>query len=106
MSLMFWKTPKPQVVTQAVNRYLVSQHHVGPETVSKLWMLQKNGRFSTRKVRMVRVFDPAFISAGDTSKLKYDDLTGAVNEKALQFEGHIEMDGALYFSDRRPKTAS
>ena len=105
MSLMFWKASKPHVVSHTVNRYLVSQYHVGPELMSKLWMLEKNGRFSTRKVKLVRVYDPAFVSAVDTAKLKYDDLSGGGNEKALQFEGHIETDGALYFSDRRPRTA-
>ena len=104
MSLMFWKAPKPKAVTQAVNRYLVSQYHVGPESMAKLWMLEKNGTFSTRKVKLVRVYDPAFLAADDTAKLRYDDLSGVGNKKALQFEGHIEMDGALFFSDRRPNT--
>ena len=105
MSLMFWKAPKPHVVSQAVKRYLTSEYRVGPESMAKLWMLEKNGRFSTRKVKLVRVYDPAFVSAGDTARLRFDDLSGTGNSKALQFEGHIEMDGALYLSDRRPRAA-
>ena len=65
--------------------------------MAKLWMLEKNGRFSTRKVKLVRVYDPAFVSAGDTARLRFDDLGGTGNAKALQFEGHIEMDGRSTF---------
>ena len=106
MSLMFWKAPKPHAVSQAVKRYLTSEFRVGPELLSGLLMLEKNGRFSTRKVKMVRVYDPASVSVGNTTTLKYDDLTGTGNAKALQFEGHIEVDGALYFSDRRARTSA
>ncbi len=106
MSLMFWKASKPRAVPQAVKRYLTSEYRVGPELLSRFLMLEKNGRFSTRKVKMVRVYDPGSVSAGDTTNLKFDDLSGTGNAKALQFEGHIEKDGGLYFSDRRAKMSA
>ena len=106
MSLMFWKASKPRAVSQAVKRYLTSEYHVGPDLLSRLLMLEKNGKFSTRKVKMVRVYDPGSVSVGDTAKLKFDDLSGTGNAKALQFEGRIEMDGGLYFSDRRARTSA
>ncbi len=106
MSLMFWKASKPRAVSQTVKGYLTSEFRVGPELLSRLLMLEKNGRFSTRKVKMVRVYDPGSVSVGDTANLKFDDLSGTGNAKALQFEGHIEMDGGLYFSDRRARTSA
>ena len=76
MNLMFWKSPKPRVVTQAINRHLNSEFGMGSELLAKLRMLEKNGKFSDRKVRMVRVFDPELVSASAGSKLKFD-LKGA-----------------------------
>ena len=106
MSLMFWKASKPQVVPQVINRRLVSEFGMEPELLDKLCVLEKNGKFSDRKVKMVRVFDPDLVSTGEGSNLKYDDLKGAGNEKALRFEGRFEKDGSLYLSDRRPKAGS
>ncbi|CAI8055384.1 hypothetical protein GBAR_LOCUS30246 [Geodia barretti] len=90
------------MVTQAINRYLSHEFRVGPELMAKLWMLEKAGQFSNRKVTMVRVFDPELVSTALGARLKYDDLKGNGNEKALRFEGHFEKDGALYLADRRP----
>ena len=106
MNVMFWKASKPRVVTQAINRHLTSQFGLGSELLAKFWMLEKNGKFSNRKVRMVRVFDPELVSTGEASTLKYDDLNGTGNDKALRFEGRFEKDGTLYLTDRRPKAGS
>ena len=106
MNLMFWKASKPRVVTQAINRHLNSEFGMGSELLSKLRMLEKNGKFSDRKVRMVRVFDPELVSASAGSKLKFEDLKGTANEGALRFEGRFEKDGSLFMSDRRPRVAS
>ena len=106
MNLMFWKGSKPQVVTQAISQFLTSEFRLGPELLATLWMSEKNGKYSNRKVRMVRVFDPKLVFAGEASSLQYDDLKTPGNEKALQFEGRFEMDGALYLVDRRPKAGS
>ena len=94
------------MVTQAINRRLISEFRLGPELLAKLRMLEKNGKFSNRKVRMVRVFDPELVSTGEASRLRYDDLTGTGNETALRFEGRFEKDGSLYMADRRPKEGS
>ena len=106
MNVMFWKASKPRVVTQAINRHLTSQFGLGSELLAKFWMLEKNGKFSNRKVKMVRVFDPELVSTGEASTLKYDDLNGTGNDKALRFEGRFEKDGTLYLTDRRPKAGS
>ena len=106
MKFMFWKASKPLVVTKVVNRYLISEFGLGSELLAKLWMLEKNGKFSNRKVRMVRVFDPELVSTGEASTLKYDDLKETGNENALRFEGRFERDGSLFMSDRRPKVGS
>ena len=106
MKVMFWKASKPRVVTQAINRHLTSQFGLGSELLAKFWMLEKNGKFANRRVRMVRVFDPELVSTGEASTLKYDDLKGTGNEKALRFEGRFERDGTLFLSDRRPEAVS
>ena len=106
MNLMFWKNSKPRVVTQTINRRLSSEFRVGPELLAKLLFLEKNGKFSNRSVRMVRVYDPEQISTGEASKLKYDDLGATANEKALRFDGRFEKDGSLYLRDRRPRAGS
>ena len=106
MNLMFWKASKPRRVTHAINRHLVSEFGLGSELLAKLSMLEKNGKVSNRSVKMVRVFDPAFLSTGAAANLKFDDLKGTGSEKALRFEGHIESDGSLFMLDRRPRAGS
>ncbi len=106
MKMMFKKDSKPQGVSPAINRHLTSQFGLGSELLAKLWVLEKNGKFSDRKVKMVRVFDPELVSTGEASTLKYDDLNGTGNDKALRFEGRFEKDGTLYLTDRRPKAGS
>ncbi len=103
MGLMFWQAPRPRAVTPTITRYLVTEFGVGPELLSKLRVLEKNGKFSNRKVRMVRVFDPELVAAGVGSTVKYDDLGVSGNGNALRFEGRFEKDGSLYLGDRRPK---
>ena len=106
MNLMFWKDSSPQIATQAIKRYLTSEFRLEPELMAGLRVLEKNGKFSNRRVRLVRVFDPELVSAGDAAKLKYDDLRVTGNERALRFEGQFEKDGSLFLTDRRPKAAS
>ena len=106
MNLMFWKAAKPRGVTQAINKYLTSEFGLGPDLLAKYSMLQKNGRFSNRSVKMVRVFDPELVSTGKASNLRFEDLKGTPDEGALRFEGRFEKDGSLFMSDRRPKAAT
>ncbi len=102
MKLMFWSEAKARVATPAISRYLNSEFRLGPQSLAKLLVLEKNGKFSNRSVKMVRVFDPGLISNGEGAKLKYDDLKINGNQKALRFEGRFEKDGSLYLADRRP----
>ena len=106
MNFMFWKASKPQAVTPAISQFLTSEFGLGPELLATLSMSEKNGKYSNRRVRMVKVFDPRLVSTGEASRLQYDDLKAPGNEKALRFEGRIEMDGGLYMVDRRPKAGS
>ena len=103
MKLMFWKASKPVLVTKAINSHLTSEFGLGSELLAKLRMLEKNGRFASRRVRMVRVFDPELVSTGEASELKYNDFNGNGNKEALRFEGRFEQNGTLFMSDRRPK---
>ena len=106
MGLMFWKAAKPRLVTPAIRQYLVAEFGVGPELLSKLRVLEKNGKYSNRKVKMVRVFDPELVPADVGPTVKYEDLGLTGNGNALHFEGRFERDGSLYLGDRRPKAAS
>ncbi len=52
MNLLFWKASKPLMVTKAITSYLTSEFGLGSELLAKLRMLEKNGKFSNRRVRM------------------------------------------------------
>ncbi|MDA1271981.1 MAG: hypothetical protein O3A93_12110 [Chloroflexi bacterium] len=106
MNLLFWTGSKSQELTQAVRANLESEFKVGPESLAKLSSLEKNGKFAGRKVRFIRIFDPALISNSDGSKLKYQDFQETEDREALRFEGHIELNGPIYLADRRPKVAN
>lgn len=105
MNLLFWTGSKSRGLTEAIRTNLISEFHVGPESLAKLSALETNGKFAGRKVRLIRVFDPALVSNRIASSLKYQDLQEAGDRESLRFEGHIEMNGPVYLADRRPKVA-
>jgi hypothetical protein len=75
-------------------------------------LLSKRGQYSSRKVELVRIFNPALIEGGDVTHLKYQDLLESDGRrKALLFEGRIEMDdfggrigkdNQVFLTDLRP----
>jgi hypothetical protein len=77
---------------------MVSQFRVDPQTVDKMRVLGKGGRFAGRRVRLFRIFDPALIEQVPAIKLKFDDLDIAGRGKALLFNGHIEGDGGIFLT--------
>ena len=64
----------------------------------RLRFLERSGRFARRRVKFIRIFDPALIVSGRVAKLKYDDLAATAHCKALLFNGHIETDGEVYLT--------
>jgi hypothetical protein len=56
-------------------------------------LLSERGQFSSRKVELIRIFNPALIEGGDVAHLDYQDLLEiGGHHKALLFEGRIDMD--------------
>ena len=106
MKLLFWTSSKPRQLTDAVRNSLVSQFHLGPESLDKLRLLGKNGKYAGRSVHLIRVFDPALVANGGAVPLKYQDLQEAADRGSLRFEGHIEKDGPVHLIDRRPAMAA
>jgi hypothetical protein len=90
MNLLFWIGSKSRELTGAIRTNLVSEFHLGPESLAKLSALETNGKFAGRKVRFIRIFDPALLANGNASTLKYQDLQEPGDRQALRFEGHIE----------------
>lgn len=102
MNLLFWTGSKSQELPQAVRKFLISEFHLVTESLTKLCVLGKNGKSAGRRVRLIRVFDPALLSGIQVSKLKYHNLQEPKYRNALIFEGHIETHGTVQLTDRRP----
>ena len=105
MNLLFWTSSKPRRLTDALRGNLVSQFHLGAESLEKLRFVGKNGKYAGRGVQFVRIFDPSLIASGGAAILKYQDLQEAANRGPLRFEGHIERDGPVHLTDRRQPVA-
>ena len=84
---------------------LFAEFHMGTASLAKLCFLEKHGKIGGQRVRLIRVFDPALISSGDVSKLKYQDLEEIGDRTALLFEGHIEKNGPVRLVDLRSTVA-
>jgi hypothetical protein len=98
MSWQFWQPSGPQELSNQVRNALVSQLRVDSQSVTKLRFLRKSGRFARRRVKLIRIFDPALIEKGQVADLKYADLGMTDHRQALLFNGHIETDGAVYLT--------
>lgn len=103
MNLSFWKGSKTYGLTQVVRRNLFTQFHLELDSSEKLRALETDGKYGGRRVRLMRIFDPALLSNSEASNLEYRDLEESVDRVALQFEGHIEKNGQVRLADRRPE---
>jgi hypothetical protein len=96
MLWQFWQQSGPKELSGKVRNALVSQFKMDSRSVGKLRFLRKSGRFARRRVKLIRIFDPARSENGQVADLKYADLGMTDHRKALLFNGHIEADGAVY----------
>lgn len=112
MRLQFWQTSAaPQKLSDQVQRALTAQFRVKPDSMDDLRQLSKGGRFSSRKVHLIRIFDPSLIEGTTETPVRYNDLMDQKgHRKALLFEGHIEKedfrgrvdkDNQVFLSDLR-----
>jgi len=97
----------PRELSDQVSKALQSQLRVDSQSADKLRFVRKSGHFACRRVKLIRIFDPALIKQGEVADLKYDDLEMANHREALLFNGHVETDGAVYLEhSARTKTAA
>lgn len=98
-----WPQRQPGKLSDKARSTLESQYAFDSKSTEGLLCLEKPGKFSGRRVRNIRIFDPTLVRNGGKSVRTYDDLL--VHRRALLFEGHIEKDGSVRLSDRRvPKS--
>ena len=93
MRWQFWQNAPPRKLSEQVQKVLTAQFRVEPEAMGGMRILSKRGQYSSRKVELIRIFDPALIENGDGVALSYrglQDIDGHRN--ALLFEGRIEKD--------------
>lgn len=100
---MILGSPKPRAVPESVRSALREKLGVDARHLDKLKALERNGNYAGRKVRYIRVFDPAALN-GAGAKVTYASLDQ--NKNALVFEGHFEKNGALVITDRRKLVAA
>lgn len=98
-----WQRRRPGRLPDKVREALQSQYGLDTQSTEGLLCVERPGKFSGRRVRNIRIFDPALVGDGGKSVRTYNDLL--VHRRALLFEGHIERDGSVRLSDRRaPKS--
>ena len=113
MRWQFWQNAPPRKLSDQVQRALTAQFRIEPQDMDGMRLLSKRGQYSSRKVQLIRIFDPHLIDRGDVTRLKYQDLLEIDGRrKALLFEGRIEMDdfggrigkdNQVFLNDVRPK---
>lgn len=103
MQWRFWQKQRQDTkVPAGVGRAIQKQYGLDTQALDRLCCLSRPGSFTGRPVKLIRVYDPAFVTHVGKVVEKYEDLTDL--REALVFEGHIEPDGSVYLVDRRAKT--
>ena len=115
MGLMFWQRPVGQELSGTVKKGLISEFALEPGIVDKMRYSGKNGHYSNRSVKYIRVYDPVLMGNGagngagngTAAAPGYDalDLKGS-RRSALLFEGRIEkIDDKMqvFLTDRRAR---
>jgi hypothetical protein len=84
---------------EAVDSAILFGH---PQMVDKMRFSGKKGRYSDRPVKYIRIFDPGLIEDGKSATPSYDTLAQIPgHQSALLFDGRIETNERVYFTDRR-----
>ena len=107
MGLMFWQRPVGQELSGRVKKGLISEFALEPGIVDKMRYSGKNGHYSNRSVKYIRVYDPVLIGNGGSVAPGYDamDQKGS-GRSALLFEGRIEKiddEMQVFLTDRRAR---
>ena len=98
MLWQFWRQSGPRELSDQVSKALQSQLQIDFPIAGRLRFLSKSGHYARRRVKLIRIFDPALIEQVQLGHMKYADLGMTNHRGALRFDGHIEADGAVYLA--------
>ena len=106
MQWLLWQKPVAQELSDHLKKRLIAQFSLDSQTVDKMRFSGKKGRYSTRAVKYIRIFDPVLIEDSESATPSYDALAPQIpgHRKALLFDGRIETNERFYFTDRRAPT--
>src|SRR5919106_169103 len=105
MQWLLWQKPVAQKLSDQLKKHLIAQFSLDSQMVDKMRFSGKKGRYSTRPVKYIRIFDPVLVQDGESATPSYDALAQiAGHRKALLFEGHMEKiydNERVFLTDRR-----
>lgn len=94
MGLLFWQRPMGQELSGRVKKRLIADFALEAAAVDKMRFSGKKGRYSSRPVQYLRIYDPALIQGGQSGPSAapgYDALADKGGERGpLLFEARIE----------------
>ncbi|MCI0440247.1 MAG: hypothetical protein L0177_14120, partial [Chloroflexi bacterium] len=100
MRWQFWQHSEQAKIPDRIRRTLAVDFKLDPQYMDELRHMERSGKFSNRKAKHVRVYDPALVASTPKRVQRYEDLDN--HTEAILFEGHIDRFGA-FLKDRRPK---
>jgi hypothetical protein len=105
MQWLLWQKPVAQKLSGRLKKHLIAQFSLDSQMVDKMRFSGKKGRYSTRPVKYIRIFDPLLVQDGESATPSYDALVQVSgHRKALLFEGHMEKiddNERVFLTDRR-----
>ncbi len=105
MQWLLWQKPVAQKLSDQLKKHLITEFFLDSQMVDKMRFSGKKGRYSTRPVKYIRIFDPALIEDGKSATPSYDALVQIPgHQSALLFDGRIETNERVYLTDKRTPT--
>ncbi len=101
MRWQFWQRRVDANLPDRIRRTLAVDFKLDPQYLDGLRHAERSGKFSNRKAKHVRVYDPALLASATKRVQRYEDLDN--HAEAILFEGHIDRFG-IFLKDRRPRS--
>lgn len=105
MRWQFWQQPLPQKLSESVRKTLLNEFPLDAKIADRIRCFGKKGRFSGRRAKYIRIFDPALIEDGATTAPTYEGLLETHDHRrSLLFEGRTEKfndNEQVFLTDRR-----
>ena len=83
----------PTHPTPELGRAMIDAGRALPSEVGGLYVLERPGTYSDRKVVHFRVFDPAEVASRGVTAVTYTDLDS--RPELVRANGHVERDGTI-----------